>query len=58
MWHGREPEKWAEGIRLLDEWDYMDDPEPRMCHLFWMRTFEIIFKPLHIYHYRLGEKPG
>jgi O-methyltransferase involved in polyketide biosynthesis len=58
MWDGRKLEKWAEGIRLLGEWGFMDDPEPRLSPIFWMRPFENLFKPLRIYHYQLGVKPG
>ena len=31
--HGKDVESWGEGILLLDEWFYFDDPEPRMKRL-------------------------
>jgi hypothetical protein len=58
MWHGRELERWAEGIRLLDEWGFMDEAEPRLRTILWMRPFEKLFRTLRIYHFQLGVKPG
>jgi O-methyltransferase involved in polyketide biosynthesis len=50
----REPESWAAGIRLLDEWCYFDESEPRID---WMRPFarlEVVGRPLFVVHYQLG----
>ncbi len=50
----REPEDWADGIRLLDEWCYFDESEPRLD---WMRPLtrlESIGRPLFVARYRLG----
>ena len=50
----REPETWAEGIKLLDEWCYFDESEPRID---WMRPFtrlEVVGRPLFVGRYRLG----
>ena len=50
----REPETWAEGIKLLDEWCYFDESEPRID---WMRPFtrlEVVGRPLFVARYRLG----
>jgi O-methyltransferase involved in polyketide biosynthesis len=58
VWHGRELEKWAEGIRLLDEWGYMDEPEPRLAPYLWIRPFELLFRPLRVYHFQLGVTKG
>jgi O-methyltransferase involved in polyketide biosynthesis len=55
IWHGQELERWAEGIRLLDEWGFLDEPEPRLAHIRWLRPFESLFRTLRIYHFRLGE---
>jgi O-methyltransferase involved in polyketide biosynthesis len=53
--HGRDPETWAEGIRLLDEWFYFDRPEPRLGAMAWMRYFPPFGRGVGIFHYRLGE---
>jgi O-methyltransferase involved in polyketide biosynthesis len=50
----REPETWAEGIRLLEVWCYFDESEPRID---WMRPFtrlEVVGRPLFVGRYRLG----
>ena len=50
----REPEDWADGIRLLDEWCYFDESEPRLD---WMRPLsrvEVVGRPLFVARYRLG----
>ena len=56
IWHGQEIEKWAEGIRLLDEWGFFDQPEPRLAFIRWMRPIEELVRTFRIYHFRLGEK--
>lgn len=53
--NGKDVESWAEGIRLLDEWFYFDDPEPRMRTFRWMRHIPLIGKSTGIFHYRLGK---
>ncbi len=55
---GQELERWGEGIRLLDEWGYFDEPEPRLDHIRWMRHIPLLARVLRIYHYRLGDAPG
>jgi len=52
--HGKDVECWGEGIRLLDEWFYFDDPEPRMRPYRWMRLFPLFSKSTGIFHYQLG----
>jgi hypothetical protein len=52
--HGNDVETWGEGIRLLDEWFYFDDPEPRMRSYHWMRHIPLLEKSTGIFHYRLG----
>ncbi len=52
---GQELEKWGEGIRLLDEWGYFDEPEPRLDHIRWMRHIPLLARVMRVYHYRLGE---
>jgi O-methyltransferase involved in polyketide biosynthesis len=51
-------EEWGEGIRLLGEWYYFDDPEPRLAHLRWARHIPALAKSTGVYHYRLGERVG
>jgi hypothetical protein len=55
IWHGQELERWGKGIRLLDEWGYFDEPEPRLAHISWLRPFESLFRTLRIYHFQLGK---
>lgn len=46
---------WRDGIRLLDEWGFFDQPEPRLKSLRWMAPLFRLFKPMRIFHFRLGE---
>jgi len=64
IWHGQEVEAWGNasptgaGIRLLDEWCYLDEPDPRLSHLRWLRPIESIFRTHRIYHFQLGKTGG
>lgn len=51
---GRELESWGEDIKLLDEWNYYEEDEPRLKSLRWVRHIPAIAKSSGIYHYRLG----
>lgn len=51
--HGRDLEEWNEGIRLLNEWYFFDDPEPRLSGFRWMRHVSFLGKSTGIFHYRL-----
>jgi O-methyltransferase involved in polyketide biosynthesis len=61
FWRGQEIEGWggtsAAGgsIRLLDEWGYFDQPEPRLDSFRWMAPLFHLFKPMRIFHFKLGE---
>jgi hypothetical protein len=55
FWRGQEIEGWSDGIRLLDEWGFFDQPEPRMDAFRWMAPLFRLFKPVRIFHFRLGE---
>ena len=55
--HGRDVEKWGEGISMLEEWFYFDDPEPRMAPFRWMRLFPVLGKSTGTFHYQLGAQP-
>jgi len=52
--HARELEKWASNIQLLDEWYYLDRPEPRLHSFRWLRYFPPLARSAGIFHYRLG----
>ena len=55
LWRSREIERWGEDIHLLDEWGFFDQPEPRMESFRWMAPLFRFFKPMRIFHFRLGE---
>lgn len=55
--HGKDVESWGDGITMLDEWFYFDDPEPRMEPYRWMRFFPLFGKSTGIFHYQLGLRP-
>lgn len=55
---GRELEDWAPGIRLLDEWTYFDEDEPKLG---WMRLFArwpLCRRVQWAAHYQLGASPA
>ena len=51
---GNEVEKWGKGIKLLDEWNYYEDDEPRLRAFRWVRSIPALAKSSGVYHYRLG----
>jgi len=55
IWRGQEIEGWCDGIRLLDEWGFLDRPEPRLAYLRWMRPIEALARTMRIYHFQLGK---
>lgn len=60
FWHGQVIEDWGlqitdGGIRLLDEWGFFDQPEPRLDSYRWMAPLFRLFKPMRIFHFRLGK---
>jgi O-methyltransferase involved in polyketide biosynthesis len=50
----RDVEGWGEGIRLLDEWNYYVDDEPRLKAFRWVRLIPALAKAAGIFHYKLG----
>jgi O-methyltransferase involved in polyketide biosynthesis len=58
FWHGQEFEGWGDGIHLLDEWGFFDQPEPRLAPFRWMAPLFRLFKPMRIFHFQLGEAVG
>jgi hypothetical protein len=66
FWRGQEIEGWGDpstslragGIHLLDEWGFFDQPEPRMDSYRWMAPLFRLFKPIRVFHFRLGKAAG
>lgn len=63
FWRGQEIEGWGSQvtggcIRLLDEWGFFDQPEPRLARYRWMAPLFRWFKPMRIFHFRLGDAAG
>jgi O-methyltransferase involved in polyketide biosynthesis len=59
IWHGQEIEGWGDDICLLDEWGFLDRPEPRLAYVrWWLRPLEALAKTLRIYHFQLGRAVG
>ena len=54
IWHGQELEGWGAGIRLLDEWGYLDSPDPRVDSIRWLHPIESLFRTIRTYHFWLG----
>lgn len=52
---GKDVEDWGEGIRLLDEWHYLEDGESPLKSFLWARLIPPLAKAIGIFHYRLGE---
>ena len=51
---GKDVESWGEGIRLLGEWNYFEEDEPRLKAYRWARHFPAIAKSSGIFHYWLA----
>ena len=58
IWRGQEIERWGNGIRLLGEWGFFDEPEPRLAPMRLIRLIDALFRTLRIYHFQLGEAAG
>jgi len=56
FWRGQELEDWGDGIHLIDEWGFFDQPEPRMDSFRWMAPLFRLFKPMRIFHFQLGKR--
>jgi O-methyltransferase involved in polyketide biosynthesis len=52
--HPRDPQAWAPGIRLLREYHFFDQPEPRLGAMRWLRYIPFLAHGVGIYHYLLG----
>ena len=61
FWRSQEIEGWGGpstslrtgGIRLLDEWGYFDQPEPRLSRFRWMAPLWRLLKPMRIFRFNL-----
>ncbi len=54
IWRGQEVERWSYGVRLLDEWTYIDEPDQRLARMRWLRPLEHLFRTMRIYRFQLG----
>jgi O-methyltransferase involved in polyketide biosynthesis len=55
FWRSQTIEDWGEGIQLLGQWGFFDQPEPRMYSYRWITPIFRWFKPMRIFHYQLGK---
>ena len=55
FWRSETLEGWGEGIHLLGQWGFFDQPEPRMAA--YRRIIPVFrwLKPMCIFHFQLGE---
>ena len=56
FWRGQEIESWGDGIHLLNEWGFLDQPEPRLAHFRWLRPLEPLIRMSRIYLFQLGKE--
>ena len=52
--HSQEMENWNSGIEFLDDWTYLDEPEPKIGWLRIFRNLEIFRRTQWTVHYRLN----
>ncbi len=55
FWRSQTIESWGEGIHLVDQWGFFDQPEPRMDSFRWIAPIFRLFKPMCLYHFQLGD---
>jgi O-methyltransferase involved in polyketide biosynthesis len=53
---GKDVDSWGDEFRLLEEWFFFDDPEPRLGAAKWIRHFPWLAKSTGIFHYQLGSR--
>ncbi len=58
FWRSKTIEGWGEGIHLLGQWGFFDQPEPRMAPYRWIAPIFRLLKPMCIFHFQLGEAAG
>ena len=49
------PERWAQGIKLLERWTYFEDPDPYLHPYRWMAWIPWFGNEWRLLRYRLGE---
>ena len=49
-----EMQQWANGIELIDDWFYLDDPEPKIGLLRHLRHVKLFRKTQWTVHYKLN----
>jgi len=54
----REMESWNAGLEFLDDWSYLDEPEPKIGWLRLFRHLELFRKTQWTVHYRLNRQTG
>jgi len=54
FWSSQTIEDWGEGITMLSQWGFFDQPETRMDPYRCMAPFFRLFKPMRIFHFQLG----
>jgi len=58
FWNSKSIERWGDGIHLLGQWGFFDQPEPRMDPYRWLAPIFRLFKPIRIFHFQLGKATG
>jgi O-methyltransferase involved in polyketide biosynthesis len=58
FWRSQVLEGWGEGIHMLGQWGFFDQPEPRMESFRWIAPIFRLFKPMRIFHFQLLEAAG
>jgi O-methyltransferase involved in polyketide biosynthesis len=58
FWRSQALEGWGEGIHMLGQWGFFDQPEPRMVSYRWIALIFRLFKPMRIFHFQLGKAAG
>lgn len=56
FWRSQTLEGWGEGIHMLGQWGFFDQPEPRMDSFRWIAPIFRLFKPMCIFHFQLGKE--
>lgn len=50
----RSLEGWADGLRVIGQWGFFDEPEPRMAPYRWVAPAFRLFAPIRVLRVRLG----
>ncbi len=55
FWRSQTLEGWGEGIHMLGQWGFFDQPEPRLGSYWWIAPIFRLLKPMRVFHFLLGE---